>query len=60
MVDWDLMAADRMAMAEGLSRWAVRMAAVAARAAASVIMVEIASRARLRTVSATGEPVKTR
>ena len=67
MADWDLTAgsrlteADRMAAAEGISRWIARMAAVADRMAAvadrmvaAVIVTEIASRGRLR--GGTGEP----
>jgi len=34
MADWHLMAADRMVVAEGISRWADRTAAVADRTAA--------------------------
>ena len=54
MADGDLMAgsllmgADRMAVAEGTSRWVDHMAVVADRMAAAVIVAEIASRARLR------------
>ena len=35
MADWHLMAADRMVVAEGISRWADRTAAVADRMAAA-------------------------
>jgi hypothetical protein len=60
MADGDLMAGsllmgvDRMAVAEGTSRWVDRMAVAADRMAAAVIMAEIASRASRLTINRGG------